>query len=195
MKLMLASTSPYRRAILDNLHLHFTTARPDIDESPHAGESPAAMVERLAREKAFAIPAEEDVFVIGSDQVAELDGQILGKPLTEAHAFAQLKACSGREVVFHTGLCLRRGQEYKSLVEPFRVRFRTLQDAEIRHYIEQEQPLDCAGSFKSEGLGILLFAALQGRDPNALIGLPVIALAELFREYGINLLVHTQKLA
>ncbi|MDO5091081.1 MAG: Maf family protein [Cardiobacteriaceae bacterium] len=195
MNVILASTSPYRRAILDNLHLHFTSARPDIDESPRAEESPAALVERLAREKAFAVDAPPDAFVIGSDQVAELDGQILGKPLTEERAFAQLKACSGREVVFHTGLCLRRGATHQSVVEPFRVRFRDLQDADIRHYLAEERPLDCAGSFKSEGLGILLFTALDGRDPNALIGLPVIALAELFREYGVNLLMHTQKLA
>lgn len=194
MNLILASTSPYRRAILDNLHLHFTTARPEIDETPRPDESAVALVERLAVEKAFAVTAPQDAFVIGSDQVAELDGQILGKPLTAERAFAQLKACSGREVTFHTGLCLRRGQTHKSLVEPFRVRFRTLQDAEILHYIEQEQPLDCAGAFKSEGLGILLFAALQGRDPNALIGLPVIALNELFREYGIDLLAHAKRL-
>lgn len=188
MNLILASTSPYRRAILDNLQLHFTTARPDIDETPRPGEAAAALVERLAVAKAFAVDAPDDAFVIGSDQVAELDGKILGKPITYERAIAQLRACSDRRVTFHTGLCLRHGAGHKSLVEAFSVQFRPLQDAEIRSYIEREKPLDCAGSFKSEGLGILLFAALHGRDPNALIGLPLIALAELFREYGINLL-------
>lgn len=188
MNLILASTSPFRRAILDNLRIRFTTARPDADETPLPGETPQALVERLAIAKAQAVSAPDDTFVIGSDQVAELDGQILGKPHTAERAFVQLSACSGREVVFHTGLCLRRGNTYKSMVEPFIVQFRELTEAEIRHYIEREQPLNSAGSFKSEGLGILLFSALNGRDPNALIGLPVIALSELFRQFGLNLL-------
>ena len=194
MNVILASTSPYRRAILDNLRLHFTTQSPDIDESPLPGESASALVKRLAIAKARAVHAPADAFVIGSDQVAELDGHILGKPHTEERAFAQLRACSGRKVIFHTGLCLRRGEVCKSVVEPFVVQFRPLSDAEIRHYIAREMPLNCAGSFKSEGLGILLFAALQGRDPNALIGLPVIALGELFREFGVNLLTEAQYL-
>lgn len=188
MNLILASTSPFRRAILDNLQLRFTTASPDIDETPLPGEAPQALVERLAIAKARAVPAPDDAFVIGSDQVAELDGQILGKPHTYERAFAQLSACAGREVIFHTGLCLRRGNAYQSTVEPFRVHFREISAAEIHHYLQREQPLQSAGSFKSEGLGILLFRALDGRDPNALIGLPVIALCELFAEFGLNLL-------
>lgn len=194
MNLILASTSPFRRAILDNLHLRFTTARPNVDETPLSNESPKALVERLAIAKAQAVVAPDDAFVIGSDQVAELDGQILGKPHTYERAFAQLSAQSGREVMFHTGLCLRRGHAYKSVVEPFRVQFRTLSEADIHHYLQRENPLQSAGAFKSEGLGILLFHALHGRDPNALIGLPVIALCELFAEFGLNLLTDAEYL-
>ena len=194
MNLILASTSPFRRAILDNLRLHFTTASPHVDETPLPDETPQALVERLATAKARAVAAPDGAFVIGSDQVAELDGQILGKPHTYERAFAQLSACSGREVRFHTGLCLRQGAVCKSMVEPFTVRFRPLSNMEIHHYLKREMPLECAGSFKSEGLGILLFAALDGRDPNALIGLPVIALRELFAQFGLNLLTDAQYL-
>lgn len=194
MNLILASTSPFRRAILDNLRLDFTTARPEVDETPLAGEAPAALVERLAVAKACAVTAQDTDFVIGSDQVAEIDGQILGKPLTVERAIAQLSLCSGREVLFHTGLCLRHAAQCKSLVEPFRVQFRRLSDTEIRRYVAREMPLDSAGAFKMEGLGILLFSALHGRDPNALIGLPLIALFELFGQFGRNLLTDAQYL-
>ena len=194
MKLILASSSPYRRAILDKLRLHFTTQSPEIDESPLRGESASALVERLAIVKARAVVADDEVFVIGSDQVAELDGEILGKPHTAERAFAQLRAASGRRVQFHTGLCLRRGNECKSMVEPFSVQFRALSDDDIRQYIARDQPLHSAGSFKSEGLGILLFSALHGRDPNALVGLPMIALNELFKQFGLNLLTDAEYL-
>lgn len=187
MHIILASTSLYRRQLLDTLRLDFTTARPQVDEAPLAHETPQQLVARLAEAKAKAV-ADDAAYVIGSDQVATLDGQILGKPHTADKAFAQLNQFSGRKVRFYTGLCLRHGQMCKTIVEPFDVQFRTLHAEEIRRYIALEQPLDCAGSFKSEGLGILLFSALEGRDPNALIGLPLIALAELFREYGVDLL-------
>lgn len=188
MRIVLASTSIYRRRCLDTLRLDFTTEKPDVDERPRHGESPAQLVARLAEAKACAVRAEDTDFVIGSDQVATLDGEILGKPHSEEKAFAQLRRFSGRRVRFLTGLCLRRGDACKTVVEPFDVVFRQLDDATIVRYIALEQPLDCAGSFKSEGLGILLFQALDGRDPNALIGLPLIALAELFRDYGTDLL-------
>lgn len=194
MRIILASTSPYRKALLNNLNLPFTTAKPETDETPQEGETARQLVERLACAKANAIPADNDTFVIGSDQVATLDGDILGKPHTIDNAIAQLSRFSGRKVTFLTGLCLRKGSTRKSLVEPFDVHFRQLSETEIRAYIEKEQPLNCAGSFKSEGLGILLFSALAGRDPNALIGLPLIALNELFAQYGFNLLTDATKL-
>lgn len=188
MNIILASSSPFRQAILHNLGITFTSQSPDIDESPLPQESPQALVERLARAKAQAVSADTTDFVIGSDQVATLDGDILGKPHTIDNAIAQLSRFSGREVQFFTGLCLRQGDSLHSMVEPFSVHFRELNAAEIRFYVERELPLKSAGSFKSEGLGILLFSQLKGRDPNALIGLPLIALNELFAKYGRNLL-------
>lgn len=188
MHIILASTSPYRKAILDNLGIPHTTTNPAIDETPQAGEPPAALVARLAATKASAVAADNDSYIIGSDQIATLDGDILGKPHSVENAIAQLKRFSGREVQFLTGIAIKHRDTIKTHVEPYTVQFRELSDSEIRHYIDKEQPLNCAGSFKSEGLGILLFSALKGRDPNALIGLPVIALNELFLAYGINLL-------
>ncbi len=188
MKIILASTSPFRKMILNNLNIDFATASPDIDETHFPNESAEELVERLACTKAKAVRTDNDTFVIGSDQVATIDGTILGKPLTVENAVTQLTRFSGREVLFITGLCLRQGNVCKSMVEPFRVQFRNLEEKEIRAYVEREQPLHSAGSFKSEGLGILLFSALDGRDPNALIGLPLIALNELFAQYRLNLL-------
>ena len=195
MQLLLASTSPFRAAILQTLRLPFTTARPEVDESPLAGEEPAQLVERLAVAKAQAVAADAGTFVIGSDQVATLDGDVLGKPHTVENAVAQLSRFSGREVQFLTGLCLRRGDVVFSCVEPFVVRFRPLTEAEIRAYVALESPLQCAGSFKSEGLGILLFDALVGRDPNALVGLPLIALRELFEQHGVALFAEIERAA
>ena len=195
MQLLLASTSPFRAAILQTLRLPFATARPEVDESPLPGEAPAQLVERLAVAKAQAVAADAGTFVIGSDQVATLDGEVLGKPHTVDNAVAQLSRFSGREVRFLTGLCLRRGGVVFSCVEPFVVRFRPLTAAEIRAYVALESPLQCAGSFKSEGLGILLFEALEGRDPNALIGLPLIALRGLFELHGVDLLAEIERAA
>jgi septum formation protein len=184
--LILASTSAYRRALLERLGLPFDIARPDVDESPRPGEPPQALAVRLARAKAEAVAATAGpAWVIGSDQVAELDGRALGKPGTTDNAIAQLRSMSGREVRFLTALCLAGpdGRRFEAL-DVTTVRFRTLGGDEIARYVERERPLDCAGSFKSEGLGIALFEAIDNRDPTALIGLPMIATARWLREAG-----------
>lgn len=183
--LILASTSPYRRELLQRLRLPFETARPEIDETPLRGESPGQLVRRLARAKADAVAARHPgAWVIGSDQAADLDSRILGKPGGREAALAQLAAMGGRSVQFHTAVCLRRGDHELSAVDTTRVRFRALAAAEIERYVDAEQPFDCAGSFKCEGLGIALFEAIETHDPTALVGLPLIALAGLLRQAG-----------
>lgn len=187
LSLILASTSVYRKAILDKLGIPFTCAAPNIDETPRAAEAPAAMVQRLALEKAKAVADQHPhALIIGSDQCAVLDGNILGKPGDHATAVQQLHASSGREVIFQTGLCLydSRDGSYQLDVIPFHVVFRALSSVEIEAYLHKEQPYQCAGSFKSEGLGITLFERLQGDDPNTLIGLPLIRLAAMLRRQG-----------
>ena len=188
-RLILASTSIYRRELLERLRLPFETARPEVDENPRPGESPIALAERLAIAKAGAIAEREPAaFVIGSDQVAELDDRPLGKPGTRDGALAQLGAMSGRAVHFRTAVCVRHGEHAPRLaIDTTTVRFRSLSSAEIERYVDAEQPLDCAGSFKSEGLGITLFDAIETIDPTALIGLPLIATARLLREAGFVL--------
>ena len=190
MKLVLASTSAYRRELLQRFGLPFDVARPDIDESPLPGEAPQATAERLAVEKARAVAAQfEGALIIGSDQVAHMGDTRFGKPGTVERAIAQLQAMSGRTVVFHTALALlntRNGHVQLDAV-PTEVRFRSLTDDEIVRYVNKERPLDCAGSAKSEGLGITLLDALAGDDPNALVGLPLIALARMLRNEGIAL--------
>lgn len=188
-RLILASTSTYRRELLSRLRLPFDTARPEVDESPRAGETPGAMAERLAIAKASVIARREPgAFVIGSDQVAELEGRPLGKPGSRDGALAQLGAMSGREVLFRTAVCVQReGLASRVAIDTTTVRFRPLSFAEIERYVDAEQPLDCAGSFKSEGLGIALFDAIESTDPTALIGLPLIATARLLREAGFVL--------
>lgn len=192
--LVLASSSPYRQALLAKLGLPFTAATPAVDESARAGESAAALVERLACAKAAALAERfPHHLIIGSDQVAGLDGEILGKPGHFDAARRQLQAASGRRVTFFTGLCLldtRDGTRH-SLVEPFSVVFRPLSDAQIDAYLRREQPFDCAGSFKSEGLGIALFERLEGDDPNALVGLPLIRLVALLGAAGIDVIAAT----
>lgn len=187
-RLILASTSVYRRELLSRLQIPFETARPDTDETPLPGESPEALARRLARAKATEVAARNpDAWVIGSDQVAELDGRPLGKPGGHEAAVAQLTAMSGQPVRFHTGLCLARaGGEALEALDLTTVRFRTLAPDEIERYLQAERPYDCAGSFKSEGLGIGLFEAIENRDPTALIGLPLIATARLLREAGVR---------
>ncbi|WP_313383051.1 nucleoside triphosphate pyrophosphatase [Pantoea sp.] len=187
--LLLASTSPFRQALLGKLGLPFITAAPDVDETPHAGEAADALVSRLAVAKAQALAADyPDSWIIGSDQVCVLDGAITGKPHTPERAFAQLRQASGNAITFYTGLALYqpRSATLMQCCEPFVVHFRDLSDREIRAYIEKEQPLQCAGSFKSEGLGICLFERLEGRDPNTLVGLPLIALSGMLRAVGIT---------
>ena len=188
--LILASTSRYRKALLEKLGLPFECAAPDVDEQPLAGESAEALVARLARAKADAIAGQRDHgLIIGSDQVCVCDNHILGKPGTIDNAIAQLMAAQGRSVTFYTGLCVLNAatNEIHQLIEPFTVHFRDLDESAIRRYVEAELPLDCAGSFKCEGMGIVLFKGLEGRDPNALIGLPLIGLIELLERHGIAL--------
>ncbi len=193
--LLLASSSRYRQQLLEKLQLPFIMASPDIDERLHVNESPRDYVQRLAIEKAKALASDyPNHLIIGSDQCAvlEIDGQqtVLGKPHTIENAIKQLSQASGQQVKFLTGLCVfnSQSQQQVSLVEPFSVHFRHLTQPQIERYIEQEMPLDCAGSFKSEGLGIRLFSALEGRDPNSLIGLPLIALVDLLEQQGIEVL-------
>lgn len=188
--LVLGSTSRYRAELLRRLWPDFEQRAPGTDESPLPGETPRERALRLAVAKARAVAAElEDALVIGSDQVAELEGLVLDKPGTAERARAQLAACSGREVHFHTALCVHdtRSGEDLAHVDHTRVYFRDLDDGEIARYVERERPLDCAGSFKCEGLGISLFERIDNEDPSALVGLPLIALARLLREAGVAL--------
>lgn len=190
MKLVLASTSAYRRELLTRFGLPFEIARPDIDESPLPGEAPRATAERLAIEKAKAVATQfSDALIIGSDQVASMGSQRFGKPGTVDRAVAQLRSMSGQTVIFDTALALINTRSGRIQVDviPTEVRFRALSDDEIVRYVERERPLDCAGSAKSEGLGITLLDALRGDDPNALIGLPLIALARMLRNEGLTL--------
>lgn len=183
--LVLASTSPYRRELLQRLRLPFECARPEVDETPLPGEEVAALVKRLAAAKAGAVAeARAGDWVVGSDQAAELDGRILGKPGGRDAAVAQLAAMSGRVVRFHTAVCLRGPGRMLAASDLTRVHFRPLQRAEIERYVDAEQPFDCAGSFKCEGLGIALFEAIESHDPTALVGLPLIALCGLLRQAG-----------
>ena len=188
--LLLASSSPFRRQLLDKLGLDFIHQSPDIDESPLADESPVALVMRLAREKAGALAGSHpDTLIIGSDQVAVIGDRVLGKPGNREKAIEQLSAASGQRVTFLTGLCLLNTATGRTQVacDPFHVQFRTLRPAQIERYVDAEQPLNCAGSFKSEGLGIVLFKAMEGRDPNTLVGLPLILLTEFLASEGISL--------
>lgn len=189
MRLVLASTSPFRKELLQRLQLDFDTVSPDVDETPIAGESIDAMVMRLAEAKARAAACRcPDSLIIGSDQSAELNGQPLSKPGGFDKAREQLRAASGQRIVFHTGLCLYNSASGHAQVAsvPYTVVFKTLDDARIERYLEREQPYNCAGSFKSEGLGIALFDKFEGDDPNALIGLPLIKLIEMLANEGVS---------
>jgi len=191
MKLILASTSPYRKALLDRLQVDFQCDPPDIDESPQPHESIENMVVRLAKLKAEAVAARHpDALIIGSDQSAVLDGEILTKSGNFDNAVRQLQRASGKRVVFQTGLCLlntRTGQSQSACV-PYTVVFKTLTREMIEHYLNKEQPYNCAGSFRSEGLGIALFERFEGEDPNALVGLPLIRLIEMLNNEGFSVL-------
>ncbi|CAM5783024.1 Maf family nucleotide pyrophosphatase [Rhizobacter fulvus] len=187
--LILGSTSRYRRELLERLRLPFEAHAPDVDETPLPGERPAALAQRLALAKAHAVAAiHPDAVVIGSDQVADLDGTPVGKPGTHQRATLQLRAMRGRSVVFQTAVAVVRastGHAETALV-PVTVRFRQLTDAEIEHYLRAEQPYDCAGSAKVETLGIALLEAVESDDPTALVGLPLIRTAALLRAAGID---------
>lgn len=187
--LILASTSRYRRELLERLRLPFDVVSPQVDETPRPGETPAALATRLAFAKAAAVAAlHPQAVVIGSDQVAELDGSPIGKPGTHERAVAQLRAMRGRSVVFHTAVAVQRaitGYAGAALA-PVTVRFRELADAEIEHYLRTEQPYDCAGSAKCETLGITLLEAIESDDPTALVGLPLIRTSALLRAAGID---------
>ena len=187
--LILASTSPYRRVLLEKLGVTFECAAPNVDESPQPGESPRHLVVRLAQEKAKSLAARfPEHLIIGSDQVCVLDGIITGKPHTEENARQQLLKARGSIVTFYTGLALYNSStgHLQTECEPFDVHFRHLSEQEIDDYVRKERPLNCAGSFKSEGLGIALFERLDGRDPNALVGLPLIALCQMLRRENYN---------
>jgi len=190
-QLILGSTSPYRRELLARLRLPFDVASPEIDETPQPGEPPRDLACRLALAKAHAVAARfPAAVVIGSDQVADLDGQPLGKPGTHERAVAQLRQMRGKTVVFQTAVavvCRDTGFEQVDLA-PVRVRFRDLDDAEIEAYLRAETPYDCAGSAKSEGLGITLLASIENDDPTALVGLPLIRTSRLLRAAGLALL-------
>lgn len=188
MKLVLASSSPFRRELLARLMIPFEVMVPDVDETPRSGEPPTSLVERLAISKAQAIAARcPGSLVIGSDQVAVHDGVIVGKPHTHERAVAQLQAASGRVVMLYTGLALVNADSgrIQSEVVPYRVVFRPLSDAQIESYLRKEQPYHCAGSVKSEGLGVALLERFDGEDPATLIGLPLIRLVRMLENEGL----------
>ena len=189
-QLILGSTSPFRRELLCRLGLAFDCDAPEIDASRLVGETPEQLVLRLAEAKARAVAERHPAaLIIGSDQVACIDGEVLGKPGDRARAIDQLERAAGKVVTFYTGLCLFNSAtgRHQVLCEPFRVHFRKLSRQQIERYVDAEQPFNCAGSFKSEGLGITLFERLEGDDPNALIGLPLIRLVQMLEREGIAL--------
>ena len=190
-QIILASSSPFRKALLERLNLTFECHSPEIDESHQVGESAMAYVCRLAEQKARVISNKfPNAVIIGSDQCALLDGQILGKPGSHENALRQLKAAQGKSVVFHTGLCVIQASTEFSEIDDiqFQVRFRQLSDQQLNHYLEIEQPYQCAGSFKSEGYGVTLFDQMSGNDPTALIGLPLIRLIRMLENSGITVI-------
>lgn len=190
-QLVLASTSPYRQALLSKLEIPFVTANPLTDETPLAGEHPQTLALRLAEAKARAVaPNFPNALIIGSDQVAVLGKQIFGKPGTHENAIKQLQALRGNTVNFYTALCLLNTHDDTVQITgvPTLVSFRDLSDAEIENYVRREQPYNCAGAAKSEGLGISLLTAMTGDDPNALVGLPLIALCTMLKNAGVQVL-------
>lgn len=190
-KLILASSSPYRRELLERLKIPFEVTAPEVDETPHPGETPDKLVERLAIEKAQKIAGKtRGALVIGSDQVAVYNGNIVGKPHSHDTAVQQLREASGRTVTLYTGLALINAdtQRIQREIIPFRVTFRRLTDDQIESYLRKEQPYSCAGSVKSEGLGIALLEKFEGDDPNTLIGLPLIRLVRMLENEGIKII-------
>lgn len=191
LKLILASSSPYRRELLERLKIPFEVTAPEVDETPHPGETPEKLVERLAIEKAQKIAGKtRGALVIGSDQVAVYNGTIVGKPHSHDKAVQQLREASGRTVTLYTGLALINAdtQRIQREIIPYRVTFRRLTEAQIESYLRKEQPYSCAGSVKSEGLGIALLEKFEGDDPNTLIGLPLIRLVRMLENEGIKII-------
>lgn len=187
-RLVLASTSAFRRELLARLQIPFEIVNPETDETALTGEGPTATAERLSVAKAKAVASRfPGALIIGSDQVAYLDTQCFGKPLTRERAIEQLRAMRGQTVIFHTGLCLYNSANGNTQIcgVPTEVAFRQLTDEEIERYLDKEQPYHCAGSAKSEGLGIALISSMRGDDPNALVGLPLIALCGMLRAEGV----------
>ncbi len=196
MSLILASSSPFRKAILEKLRIDFKTASPDINESRENGESPFNLVNRLSKEKALEVAKSHSGLIIASDQVATLgngnneDDEIFSKPGSHENAFLQLKKSSGKTITFLTGLVLLNTETLKiqTHVEPYKVTFKTLSDNQILSYLNKEDVLNCAGSFKSEGLGVALFSNMEGSDPNSLIGLPTIQLIKMLAKENVHIL-------
>ncbi len=191
MQLILASSSPFRRELLERLHIPFEVIAPEVDETPRPGETPSALVKRLAMEKAGKIAEQmPGALVIGSDQVAVYNGSIVGKPHSHDNAVQQLRAASGKTVMLYTGLALINTDSWRVQCEviPYRVAFRPLTDAQIESYLRKEQPYSCAGSVRSEGLGIALLEKFEGDDPNTLIGLPLIRLVRMLENEGVQII-------
>ncbi|MGR8932896.1 MAG: Maf family protein [Gammaproteobacteria bacterium] len=190
-KLLLASSSPYRRGLLQKLHLDFVADSPEIDEAPFPGEAPEHLATRLSQEKAAALAEKyPEHLIIGSDQVAVLDGKVLPKPGCRANTIAQLAAASGKIVYFYTGICVFDGRsgQFRTDYDRCAVTFKKLSQEQIARYVDCERPFDCAGGFKAESLGIALFERITGDDPNALVGLPLIKLIALLEEFGVKVL-------
>lgn len=191
MKLILASSSPFRRELLERLHIPFEVIAPEVDETPRPDETPSALVKRLAMEKAYKIAGQKPgALVIGSDQVAVYNGSVVGKPHSHDKAVQQLRAASGKTVTLYTGLALINADTRRVQCEviPYRVAFRPLTDAQIESYLHKEQPYACAGSVRSEGLGIALLEKFEGDDPNTLIGLPLIRLVRMLENEGVQII-------
>ncbi|RTZ16450.1 septum formation inhibitor Maf [Vibrio aquaticus] len=189
-QLVLASTSPYRQQLLNKLAIKFETASPDFDETPFENETPLELVKRLAAGKAQSCTIERPSLIIGSDQVCVINGEIIGKPLTREKAIKQLTQQSGQAITFYTGLAIYNSSTKQTdvKVDTFTVHFRNLTDSQIANYVDKEEPFYCAGSFKSEGLGIALFERLEGKDPNTLVGLPLIDLIDMLEAQGFEVL-------
>ncbi len=189
-QLVLASTSPFRQQLLSKLSIPFVIAQPDCDETPLQNESPETLVQRLADQKARSCMIDKPSLIIGSDQVCVIEGQIVGKPHTKLKAIEQLMSQSGKAITFYTGLALYNSHTQQSQItlDTFTVHFRQLTHSMVEKYVETEMPLNCAGSFKSEGLGIALFEKLEGDDPNTLVGLPLIKLTRLLENAGFPVL-------
>ncbi|ARC91701.1 septum formation inhibitor Maf [Vibrio coralliilyticus] len=189
-QLVLASTSPFRKQLLNKLSVPFETASPDCDETPFSDERPEDLVKRLAKEKAESCHTNQPSLIIGSDQVCVIDGKIIGKPLNRENAIQQLSRQSGKAIQFYTGLALHNTETNITDVklDTLTVHFRQLTQQQISRYVEKEEPYYCAGSFKSEGLGIALFEKLEGKDPNTLVGLPLIDLIDMLETQGFSIL-------